>query len=159
MKLDGQHQSSWLLSSSTHASELSYFKTISLLLFICLLFLSCLLQSWKLGVFSDYKSNIFPLRKFKTTEFLQFFSISNENNTTHEDRYDHWKSTDQTCTNQIVNIFLVICPAEGESVDSQDHLLPLEKNIHSRYKSKDLKASFVTYTFPVCLFFYLLCSA
>ena len=97
-------------------SELNYFQTTSFLLFICLLFISFLLQNWKLGVFSDYKGIIFSQ---KTRPYI-----------THE------KSMNHTCSNQAVDTFWVICSTEGSQQTGRQSVITREGHSLKKWEQR-----------------------
>lgn len=114
-------------------------------------------RNWKLRVFSDYKGNLFSFRKLKAHTENQ---ITCENHMTTENQLTPPARHTHPHTHQGWWVFFGCFSCgwgKGLSVDSQSPTIWEAYSL--KIKSKNLKASFVTGTFPVRLLFYLLCSA
>lgn len=114
-------------------------------------------RNWKLRVFSDYKGNLFSFRKLKAHTENQ---ITCENHMTTENQLTPRPTHTHPHPHQGWWVFFGCFSrgwGKGLSVDSQSPTIWEAYSL--KIKSKNLKASFVTGTFPVRLLFYLLCSA
>lgn len=107
MQLDNQHQSC-LLSCSLHAFQ-THSKTTSFLLPICLFLYFLYPQTENWGYFLIKKVIYSHLENSSNTEN----QTPCENHMTTENQLIAYVLT------RVVNIFLVMCPTEGQSVDNQ----------------------------------------